>query len=233
MVFKIRLSVAAVLMSGLCAACGGGSLSSGDFGTSLGMPDAQVAATEPVEEYRISPLDKLSISVFPAKDFTIQSTRVDANGQFVLPPLGAIPAQGKTPTELSRELEAKLSACCLQKPQVIVLVEETNSRQITVTGAVMASDVYNLRGPTTLLQAITMAKGPDRATANLKQVVIYRVTNGQRMGARFNVEEIQAGRAPDPQVYGGDVIIVDSSATKNAWRNVIQAVPFFGVFAAF
>ena len=56
---------------------------------------------------------------------------------------------------------------------------------------------------------------------------------GQRTGAIFNLEDIRAGKAADPVIYGGDYIVVDSSQTKSAWHNVISAIPFIGAFAAF
>jgi polysaccharide export outer membrane protein len=144
-----------------------------------------------------------------------------------------VDAQGKTARELGAELQSKLSTCCLRDPQVVVTVDEFLSQQITIDGAVTQSGVFPVRGPTTLMQALAMARGPDRATADLKTIVVTRTVGGQRMGARFNLEDIRAGKADDPVIYGGDTIIVDTSASKSAWKNIIQAVPFVGVFAAF
>ena len=186
----------------------------------------------PQQEYRIGPLDKLSISVFQMNDLSMEKVQVDANGRLLMPLIGAVDAKGKTTADLSEIIADKLTKY-LQNPQVSVLLDESISQRITVTGAVMNSDVYQIRGRTTLMQAITVAKGPDRTTANLKRVAVYRIADGQRIGALFNVEDIRAGRAPDPEVFGGDTIIVDSSNTRTTWRAVIQSVPFFGVFAAF
>lgn len=199
----------------------------------LAPPDSITAVQKVVEDYRIGPQDRLSVAVYPARDMSMPSARVTADGSIMLPPLGALRAQGKTASELSREIEARLSECCLQRPQVVVQVEETVSQQITVTGAVKASNVYNLRGRVTLMQAIAMAGGLDIATANPKRVGVIRVTNGQRTGKIFNLEDIQAGRAEDPEIYGNDRIVVDTSNSKTAWRNVIQAIPLAGIFRPF
>jgi polysaccharide export outer membrane protein len=225
---KSSLGLIAAVSCALLSACGGSQLA-GTPGLNLPPPDP----VAPVQEYRISANDKLTINVFPAKEMSLQGARVDATGSILFPAAGPVVAQGKTARELGAELQAKLAACCLRDPQVVVMVDEALTQQITVDGAVTQSGVYPLRAPTTLMQALAMARGPDRATANLKNIAVFRVSGGQQVAARFNLEDIRAGKAEDPVIYGGDMIIVDSSATKSAWKNVIQAVPFVGVFAAF
>ena len=161
------------------------------------------------------------------------SVRVDASGAILLPATGMLMAKGKTARELTSEIEQKLAVCCLKQPQVIVMVEETSSLQVTITGAITETGVYNMRGPTTLMNALALAKGPDRTTANLSRIAVYRFNNGQRTGAIFNLKDIRAGKAEDPMIYGGDTIIVDTSSAKSVWRSAVSAVPFMGIFAAF
>lgn len=200
---------------------------------------AQLAPPSPgqsdslVPEYRIGPQDKLSIAVFQNPDLSQPSVQVDASGQLLLPLIGIVTAAGKTSEELSNEIASKLSVCCLQNPKVAVLVTDAVSQQVTVTGAVKTSGVYILKGRTTLLQAVTMAGGPDTASANAKKVAVYRTVQGQRVGALFDLTAIRAGRAEDPQIYGGDTIVVDTSDVKNAWHGVVAAIPFFTVFRGF
>jgi polysaccharide export outer membrane protein len=222
--FGLMLAASCALLS----ACAGSQLAATP-GIDLPPPDP----VRPVQEYRISANDKLSIAVYPTKDMSIQGVRVDPAGAFLFPPTGMVDAQGKTARELGAELQSKLSACCVRDPQVVVTVDEFLSQQITIDGAVTQSGVFPVRGPTTLMQALAMARGPDRATADLKTIVVMRTVGGKRMGARFNLEDIRAGKSDDPVIYGGDTIIVDTSASKSAWKNIIQAVPFVGVFAAF
>jgi polysaccharide export outer membrane protein len=225
---KSYLGPVVVAFCALLSACASSELA-GEPGGVLPPPDP----VAPVQEYRISANDKLSISVYPAKDMSLQGVRVDATGSILFPPTGPVVAQGKTVRELGAELQSKLADCCIKDPQVVVMVDEAQVQQVTIDGAVTQSGVYPLRGPTTLMGALAMAKGPDRTTANLKRVAVQRMAGGQRTGAIFNLEDIRAGKAVDPVIYGGDYIIVDSSQTKSAWRNVISAIPFVGAFAAF
>lgn len=199
---------------------------------SLGAPQVG-ESTSQMPEYRIGPLDKLSITVFQSRELSQPTVQVDASGQILLPMIGVLMASGKTNEELSAEIAVKLTDCCLRNPDVAVLVIDAVSQQITITGAVEKSGVYNLRGRTTLLQAVSMAGGPNNATANSKRVAVYRVVDNQRVGALFDLTAIRAGQAEDPQIYGGDTIIVDSSNAKSAWRNVTGAIPFFSIFRPF
>jgi len=45
-------------------------------------------------------------------------------------------------------------------------------------------------------------------------VIVIRDINGKRSAAKFNIADIQAGRAPDQPVPSGGLIVADSSALK-------------------
>jgi len=224
MIRWLPLAAAAVLLLNGCASS---RLNAGDYAADL-PPPSTGGVVAPVREYRIGPLDKISIQVFQNKDLGLDGVRVPVTGRILLPMVGEIDVAGRTTTELAADISGRLSACCLQNPQVVVQVDEAVSQQVTMTGAIQEQGVFALRGPTTLLQAISMAKGPGPTASN--RVAIFRTVNGQRMGALFDLDAIRSGRAKDPEVYGGDTIVVDTSDAKSAWRNVISAVPFLGVF---
>src|SRR3546814_2456299 len=81
----------------------------------------------------------------------------------------------------------------------------------------------------TLLQALAQAQSPTDV-ANLSQVVIFRNIDGRRAGAVFDVKAIREGRTPDPEILGGDVIVVGFDAVKGAFRDFFKMAPFFYVF---
>lgn len=227
----IRTLFLAAVASALLAGCASDSpVTQGSF-TNLGAAQPTNVAMTP--EYKVGALDKLSILVFRNQDFSQPTAQVSATGQLLLPMIGPITAAGKTTGQIATEITAKLSDCCLNNPNVTVLVTDAVSQQITVTGAVATSGVYMLRGHTTLLQAVSMAGGPDKATADTKRIAVYRTVEGQRMGALFDLNAIRAGKAEDPAIYAGDTIIVDTSASKSAWRNITGAIPLFSIFRPF
>jgi polysaccharide biosynthesis/export protein len=185
--------------------------------------------TSIAEEYRIGPLDVLNINVFQEEDLSLEEVRVDASGNILFPLIGTVQASGKTSGELSREIAARLGSRYLVDPQVNVIVSTSTSQKVTVEGSVNEAGVYELRGRTTLLQAIAMARGPSRV-ASLDDVVIFRTVNGQRMGAVFDLSAIRRGQSDDPQVLGNDVIVVGLSNVKAAWRDALVALPALAVF---
>lgn len=181
-------------------------------------------------DYRIGPLDKLNITVFQVKDLTLQNVQVDGSGRISLPLVGTVVASGKTTEQLSAEIATLLSGKYLQSPQVSIWVSEAVSQKVTVDGAVREPGVYTMSGPTTLLQAVAMAKGPDRTLANLSRVAVFRNINGQRTAAVFDLKAIRAGKSPDPEIYGNDVIVVDGSVLKSTMREVLTALPGLSIF---
>jgi polysaccharide export outer membrane protein len=183
-------------------------------------------------EYKIGPLDKLNITVFEVKDLSLDKVQVDANGQLQLPLIGLVEAQGKTARELSAEIARRLDETYLRDPQVSVVVEESASQKVTVEGAVNEAGVFGLSGPATLLQAIALAKGVSN-TADLKKVTIFRTLNGMHSQLNFDVRDIEAGRRTDPEVLGGDVIVVHKSSGKDAIQQAIALSPALYLLSLF
>lgn len=190
------------------------------------------AAVQTAMEYRIGALDLLNITVFQVEDLTLEKVQVDAAGNLQLPLIGTVTAKGRTTAELSQDIHARLAERYLQNPQVTVIVAEAASQKVTVDGAVTEPGVYQMRGNTSLLQAVAMAKGPNR-TAELSRVAVFRNIEGQRMVAMFDLRAIRRGEAEDPQILGDDVVVVDSSAVNTRIRDVISALPAFAIFRPF
>lgn len=185
---------------------------------------------EAPQDYRIGPLDKLNITVFQVKDLTLDEVQVDGSGRVFLPLIGVVMAAGKTTQELSTEIADRLRGQFLQSPQVAVWVAEAISQKVTVDGSVVEPGVYTMSGPTTLLQAVAMAKGPDLKYANLSRVAVFRTINGQRNAAVFDLKAIRAGRAADPVILGNDVVVVEGSAVKGMFREILSALPGLAIF---
>ncbi len=196
----------------------------------LGLTPSQSAARAVTPgDYRIGPLDKLNITVFRMEDLTIKEGQVDASGNIALPLVGTVVAGGRTTTELAEEIATRLRSGYLQSPQVSVIVAESMSQKVTVDGAVIEPGVFQLRGRTTLMQAVAMAKGPGR-NANLRRVAVFRVIDGQRNAAVFDLAQIREGKAEDPEIIGSDVIVIDDSKFKGVMREVIGVLPAIAMF---
>ena len=142
-------------------------------------------------------------------------------------------AGGRTIPELEAELAKKYAEGFLQNPQVSVFVKEYSSQRITLEGAVKKPGIYPITGRTSLLQAIALAEGVDDKIADLGGIVLMRQVEGKRQAAVFDLRLVRKGMIDDPQVYGDDIIVVEQSGSKSAFRRFIEAVPAIGVFRWF
>ena len=184
------------------------------------------------QNYRIGPLDTVEISVFQEADISSKGVLVDAAGNISMPLIGRVKAAGLTTTELADFLAAKLAERFYVNPQVSVAVSSSVSQRVTVQGEVTEPGIYPLQGPTTLLDAVALAKG-ETENAALREVVIIRFIDGKRMGAVFDMQRIRRGDDADPALLAHDVIIVGHSASKKIFHDVLRAAPLFNVFAQF
>lgn len=238
---KTILATTAVLLMLLLTACAGNNAQSIRSGTAravvateeLGAPDTRAAsgAYTGASEYRVGAQDLLEISVFQVADLN-RIVRVNTNGQISLPLIGAVQAGGKTVQELEAAIAALLTESFLQNPQVSVFVKEYTSQRVTLEGAIKSPGVYPITGKTSLLQAIAMGGGLSDL-ANLQGVVVFRTVDGQRMAAVFDIKEIRAGNATDPQIYGDDIVVIDQSGAKTGLRRILEALPVFNMFRVY
>lgn len=218
----------------LCAACAGQKPNLPGGADAYSVISAPGVDSTP-GDYLVGPLDTLQVTVFQEPDLSFEKIQVDASGNLTFPLIGTVRAQGKTSSELSREIALALGQKYLVNPQVTVLVTASISQRFTVEGQVTEPGVYDIAGTTTLLEAIARAKSPTRS-AKLDQIIVFRTIDGQRMGAIFDLKAIRNGDAPDPQILGGDVIVVGFSQVKGAWQDILRAAPlaaFANVFRAF
>lgn len=189
-------------------------------------------ATSGPAVYRIGVLDTLSVRVFQEPELSFDALAVDASGMINFPLAGEMQASGKTPIELSDEIESRLGARYIRDPQVVVGVVSSAGQRVTVDGQVIQPGVYEIAGTSSLIEAIARARGTTNV-ANTGNVVVFRQIDGERYGAIFNLRDIREGKAPDPEILGGDRIVVGMSGLKGAYQDFLRAAPLFNVFTRF
>ncbi len=189
-----------------------------------------VAASTPGSAgYLMGPQDVLDITVFQAPDLS-KAVQVAENGMINLPLLGQIPAAGKSPSELERDLQKRLDARYMKASQVTVFVKEYNSQRVTVEGAVRSPGVLSLRGNDTLMQVIAKSGGLERETAS-SEVVVFHTADGARSAAKFDISAIRSGAEEDPRIMPGDVVVVNNSMAKTGLNLVLKVLPLAGTAA--
>lgn len=183
-------------------------------------------------DYRIGPLDELSITVFQEPDLSIKEAPVDASGNLQLALIGNVHAEGKTPRELAEEIQVRLGERFLVDPQVSIIVTTSVSQRVTVDGAVKKPGLYEMQGRTTLLRAVALAEGATEI-ADLDEVYVFRRIGDKQYGAKFDLTQVRFGQVPDPELLGGDLVVVGTSGLKGIYQDFLKVAPFLGtVFIA-
>ncbi len=180
-------------------------------------------------DYRIGPGDGLDITVYEVPEFSKKVT-VHPAGTVAMPLIGDVPVAGKTTKEVETHLVKVLGGKYLEKPSISVSVSEFNSHRVTMEGSFGRPGIFPVSADLTLLQALAQAGGLKRdADTN---ILIFRMEDGKRKAARFDVSSIRSGDAPDPQIRSGDVIVATNSLLMTTYYSVMKALPIVGMFGA-
>lgn len=189
-------------------------------------PDTDRAALG--SEGTIGQLDTIAVAVYQLPELT-RDIQVGSDGNITMPLVGTVKAEGLNSTQLAQAISDRLAARYVRSPSVQVSIKETIARTVTVEGSVKQPGVFPVRGESSLLRVIALAAGPD-GDANIHRIVVFRQINGQRKAAAFDLGVIRDGKAPDPVIYGNDVVVVDGSGLSAAYREALQAVPLLYLF---
>jgi len=201
-------------------------------GGSLPLPtDEPAVFVQQRPDYRIGANDLLSVKILGIEGLQ-RDVRVNNAGEVSLPLVGKQMVGGKTVEEAQSQFEEAYRARYLQDPQVSVLVTERARERVTVEGAVASPGIYPIATQLSLIQAIALAKGPT-TVADQKDIFVYRTIGGKRHVARFDLDEIREGRAPDPAVMAEDIVIVTESGAKVWLRRLVEVTPLLGVWTLF
>jgi polysaccharide biosynthesis/export protein len=159
-------------------------------------------------KYRIGPDDVLDINVFRAPELN-REVRVSSGGDISLPLLGQIRAAGLTPVELEFRLQDLLRRTYMKDPHVSVFVRDLESHPVSVMGAVKAPGVFQVRGPRTLLEVLSLAGGLSEDAGDA--AIIMRGASSE------SGHENQATREDSARLFldGGDV----SSSNQHLQQN--------------
>ena len=217
------LALAAGLVAG-CAESQGGPI---PYNRALSAPDEPTVASLG-EGYKIAPMDELTIKVFNSKDLS-DDYAVDLAGHISLPLIGEVEAANLTTAELDDALTKKLGEKYFEHPDVAVGVKKAVGRLVTVDGAVKDAGSFPALHKMSRCRRSRWRRAPARTPirAGLRS---SGQSAGQRQAAAFDLVEIRRGQAPDPQIYPGDIVVVDGSSIKAFQKQIFQTVPLLGMF---
>jgi polysaccharide export outer membrane protein len=134
--------------------------------------------------------------------------QVGPDGTIRFPFLGVLPVKGREAQEVAAAISDALKAKeYLRDPQVSVFVIETNSRRISVLGAVAKPGTFTIVPGMTVVQAVSSAGG-FTALASKDDTVVTRRVSGKLERYRVAVSDVTRGAAEDFPLRAGDIVFV-------------------------
>ena len=145
--------------------------------------------------------------------------RVTPDGTISLPAIGPVPVQGLTLDELKQEIDARYAEH-IEGIEVTPILVTRAPRFVYVLGEVKLPGRFTLEGPTTVMQALSLA-GSWNVGANMEQVVIFRRGDNWRlMATMVDLSAALHGNncCPCGEIWLGDsdVVLVPKSAILRA-----------------
>ena len=195
---RIVLSIALAM---LLAAC-----------SSNSYPPAPSSAATSDYKYLIGPLDVVNIIVWRNPELSM-AVPVRPDGRINTPLVEDVPALGKNPAELARELEKALSKF-IRDPVVTVIVNNFNgptTEQIRIIGEAAKPQAVAYRQDMTLLDVMIVVGGlTDFADGN-KTVLIRGAENGKQYSVRLRDLVRRGDISANVDMRPGDILIIPQS----------------------
>lgn len=136
-----------------------------------------VNAVFAAESYKLKEGDSLQVSVW-GEETLQKDVKVLPDGSISFPLAGRVDVVDATTAEVEKRITEKLKAY-LPDPQVTVVVTNIEGNRIFVLGKVLKPGSVLLNGPTTVLQALSLAGGMDKFAELGSIKVLRNGPNGQ------------------------------------------------------
>jgi polysaccharide export outer membrane protein len=191
----------------------------------------------------VGPEDLLAIEIY-GQDKMNRTLRVSGQGDVTMPLLGVVKVAGLTPQKIENHLGELYDAKFLVNPQVTVMVKEFRYQRVSVTGAVAKPGTYELIGPRTLLEVLSLAGGLASQTSSIPAGDTINVTRhpsppdptGTKKGGTsqistpptetvvIDLRRLVSGESPDLNIMvaNGDVVHVPFADTAYVMGAVKQ-----------
>jgi len=171
--------------------------------------------------YKLRPGDMFDVSFELSPEFN-QTVSVQPDGFITLRGVGDVRVEGQTVPELTETLRKAYSQI-LHDPLISITLKDFEKPYFIADGQVGHPGKYDLRGDTTLTEAIAIAGGFNE-NAKHSQVLLFRRVSDQWVSAKiFNVKEMEqkGNLSEDPLLHPGDMLFVP----KNKFSKIRPFLP--------
>ena len=165
-------------------------------------------SSAPPYSYIIGNGDVLEVVTWKEPDFSREEIVVRLDGNISFPLLGDVMATGKTPTQLTKDIQAGLKEY-VAEPHVTVTVRAATSKRFYILGEVVNTGEYPLTKDLTVLQAFALAGGFTE-WASKKEIILFRRQGGEETVIRIDYKKIVKGKdfSQNVQIQADDTIVV-------------------------
>ena len=176
-------------------------------------PDNSPQPVMAKSEYLIGPGDQLQVFVWQNPELSV-SVPVRPDGAISIPLVEDLPAVGKTPAVLGRDIEERLTRY-IRNPKVTVIVTKfvgALSEQVRVIGQAMKPQALPYRENMTLLDVMIDVGGlTEYAAGNRAKLV--RQYGGKKTEIRVRLEDLlkDGDVSANMKIFPGDILIIPES----------------------
>jgi polysaccharide export outer membrane protein len=224
----IRFLIIAMAAASLC-----GAMPAQEGNTSAAGPDPAASGNSPktaetimpfqkrTPRYKIAPADSFDVSFELSPEFN-QTVTVQPDGFITLRGIGELHAAGQTVPELTETLRHSYTKI-LNDPLISVVLKDFERPYFVADGQVGKPGKYELRGETTVTQAVAMAGGFLESSKH-SQVLLFRRIDDQWTEAKIlNVKKMEksGNLSEDLFLHPGDMLFVP----KNTMSKIQKFIP--------
>jgi polysaccharide biosynthesis/export protein len=184
----------------------------GLFGSHAPPPVVEKSLSKAPDDYVIGSGDSLSIFVYRNPDLSEGAVAVRPDGRISTPLIEDIVAAGKTPTQLAREIEQRLTKY-IQEPNVTVIVRGfigPPDRQVRVIGEATDPIAIPYRDHMTLLDVMIATKGLTKYAAGNRAVIVRVDPDGKQQTIKVRLSDLikYGDIGQNIEMNPGDTLIV-------------------------
>lgn len=157
--------------------------------------------------YLLQEGDVLEVSVWK-EDGLARELLVSPDGTVSFPLIGQINVKGMTVAGLEKEISRRI-AVFIPDPSVSVVLKTATGSKFYVIGKVNKPGEFQLLGPVSVLQALSIAGGTS-TFADFDSIKIIRHENGVDTAIKFHYGDIEDGEKLSQNILlkSGDVVVV-------------------------
>jgi polysaccharide biosynthesis/export protein len=170
--------------------------------------------------YQLRVNDVMEITFEFTPEFN-QTVSVQPDGYIGLRGVGDLHVAGQTVTETSRLIRTAYDKI-LHNPSIAIILKDFEKPYFTAGGAVGRPGKYDLRGDTTVTEAITIAGGFSDSAKHSQVLLFRRVSQDWMEGRILDVKKMlnQKNLSEDLHLQPGDMIFVPQSRISKIRRYI-------------